>query len=78
MYTLLSRFGISNAPNAIHAATLPSCTVCAGGPVLTGPLAAAGLMGPALLLHQLLWVFAPLNALLLRLSYGVHVTRCRS
>ena len=69
MRPLLTRFGlasISNAPNAIHAATVPSCTVCAGGPVLTGPLAAAGLMGPALVLHQLLWVFAPLNALLLR------------
>jgi adenylate cyclase len=69
---LLARFGMTNAPNVVHAATVPSCTVCAGGPVLTGPLAAAGLMGPALVLHQALWLFAPLNAIMLRLSYGVH------
>jgi adenylate cyclase len=68
----LTRFGASVAPNAIHGATVPSCTVCAGGPVLSGPLAAAGFMGPALVLHQLLWIFAPLNAVLLRLSFGVH------
>lgn len=69
---LLRRFGVSLAPNVIHGATVPSCTVCAGGPVLSGPLAAAGFMGPALVLHQLLWVFAPLNAILLRLSFRVH------
>src|SRR5919199_2180281 len=62
----------ASGPSLIHAATVPSCTVCAGGPVLTGPLATAGLMGPALVLHQLLWIFAPLNALMLRLSYNVH------
>ena len=68
----LTRFGASVGPNAIHGATVPSCTVCAGGPVLSGPLAAAGFMGPALVLHQLLWIFAPLNAVLLRLSFRVH------
>jgi adenylate cyclase len=72
MRTFFARFGLTNAPNGIMAATVPSCTVCAGGPVLTGPLAMAGLMGPALVLHQLLWVFAPLNAVMLRLSYAVH------
>jgi adenylate cyclase len=72
MRSLLARFGLTNAPNGILAATVPSCTVCAGGPVLTGPLAMAGLVGPALVLHQLLWFFAPLNAIMLRLSYGVH------
>lgn len=64
--------GVASGPSLIHAATVPSCTVCAGGPVLTGPLAMLGLAGPALVLHQLLWVFAPLNALMLRLSFGVH------
>ena len=72
MRGFLARFGLTNAPNGILAATVPSCTVCAGGPVLTGPLAMAGLMGPALVLHQLLWFFAPLNAVMLRLSYRVH------
>src|SRR5215216_1345087 len=72
MRALLARFGLTTAPNGILAATVPSCTVCAGGPVLTGPLAMAGLMGPALVLHQLLWFFAPLNAIMLRLSYAVH------
>jgi adenylate cyclase len=64
--------GAASGPSLIHAATVPSCTVCAGGPVLTGPLATAGMAGTAALLHQLLWFFAPLNAIMLRLSYGVH------
>src|SRR5919197_6748290 len=72
MRGFLARFGVTNASNGILVATVPSCTVCAGGPVLTGPLAMAGLMGPALVLHQLLWFFAPLNAVMLRLSYAVH------
>jgi adenylate cyclase len=72
MRNTLARFGIFSSPTLIHAATIPSCTVCAGGPVLSGPLAAAGFMGPALVLHQLLWVFAPLNAVLLRLSFRIH------
>src|SRR5919205_3758981 len=72
MRAFLARFGLSNASNGILVSTVPSCTVCAGGPVLTGPLAMAGLMGPALVLLQLLWIFAPLNALMLRLSYNVH------
>ena len=72
MRAALARFGLTNAPNGILAATVPSCTVCAGGPVLTGPLAMAGLIGPAFVLHQLLWFFAPLNMVMLRLSYTVH------
>jgi len=64
--------GAASGPSLIHAATVPSCTVCAGGPALVGPLATAGMTGTALVLHQLLWVFAPLNAIMLRLSYGVH------
>jgi adenylate cyclase len=72
MRNFLARFGISFSPSVIHAATVPSCTVCAGGPVLSGPLAAAGFLGPALVLHKLLWVFAPVNAILLRLSFSVH------
>lgn len=62
----------ASGPTLIHAATVPMCTVCAGGPVLTGPLVMAGLGAPAAVLHQLLWVFAPLNLLVLRLSFGEH------
>jgi len=72
MRNALARFGVFSSPSIIHAATVPSCTVCAGGPVLSGPLAAAGFLGPALVLHQMLWLFAPLNAVLLRLSFRVH------
>lgn len=74
MRKLLSRvdIGTASAPSLIHAATVPSCTVCAGGPVLTGPLVMAGLGAPAAVLHELLWVFAPLNAIMLRLSFSVH------
>lgn len=69
--SIVARFGWG-AAGLTKAATVPSCAVCAAYPVLAGPLTAAGMVGAAVVLHNLLVVLAPLNLLFLGASYRRH------
>ncbi len=71
----LRRFGLVSAaaaPTLTRAATVPSCAVCAGWSVLGAPLASIGLMGTAIVLHELLVILAPLNLVLLWRTFRQH------
>lgn len=51
---------------------MPLCAVCAGYPLVIGPLVAAGIIGSGMSLHALLPVLAPLNVWLLQTSFLEH------
>lgn len=72
MRHLLARFGPMSPATATKAATIPMCAVCAGYPLVTAPLVAAGVIGSAAFLHVLIPVLAPLNIWLLRASWREH------
>lgn len=55
-----------------RAATVPAYAVCATYTLIAPPLAAIGLIGPALFLHEALAFVAPLNLLVLRMSFRRH------
>ena len=60
------------APALARAATVPAYAVCATYTLIAPPLAALGLIGPALFLHEALAFVAPLNLLVLRLGFSQH------
>ncbi len=63
--------------NVGRALTVPACVVCAGSPLLLGPLAgmSAGLIVAGQLVHSLLIPLAPANLLILYRGYRVHRRR---
>lgn len=72
MRSLIARTGPGVGTGLAKAATVPSCAMCAAYPVLAGPLAAAGLFGAGVILHNLLVVLAPLNLVFLGITYRLH------
>lgn len=59
-------------PATLRAFTAPACLVCAGAPLLLGPITTLGLLGPATVLHVSLTYLAPLNLVLLWRSFHFH------
>jgi adenylate cyclase len=51
---------------------VPLCAVCAGYPLVIGPLVASGIIASGTSLHILLPILAPLNVCLLRASFQEH------
>ncbi len=72
MRNLLARFGPMSPAAATKAATVPLCAVCAGYPLVVGPLVAAGVIGSGAFLHIFIPVLAPINLWLLRTSFREH------
>lgn len=58
--------------NVTRAVTAPSFVFCGASPVIAPIFAAAGLSAVSFLIHQALWVFAPLNLAFLVRGYRRH------
>src|SRR6266508_3047654 len=78
MRNLLARFGPMSPAAATKAATVPLCAVCAGYPLVVGPLVAAGAIGSGAFLHIFIPVLAPINLWLLRTSFCEHPVHPRA
>lgn len=72
MKAWLARFGINSTAGAVKAATIPMCVVCAGYPLIVGPLVAAGIIGSGAFLHLAIPILAPFNLWLLRVGWREH------
>ena len=72
MRDLLARLGLRSPAGAVKAATVPMCAVCAGYPLVVGPLVAAGVIGSGAFLHVAIPALMPLNLWLLRLGFREH------
>ncbi|HEX2053953.1 MAG TPA: MerC family mercury resistance protein [Actinomycetota bacterium] len=60
------------AENVTRSVTAPSFVFCGASPVIAPIFAAAGLSAVSFVIHQALWVVAPLNLLLLTRGYRRH------
>src|SRR5687768_16451142 len=72
MKSLLQRFRIKSTAGAVKAATVPMCAICAGYPLIIGPLIAAGIIGSGAILHLFIPVLASLNLWFLTASWREH------
>ncbi len=70
--TLVAGIALPSLGGIVQGFTAPACAVCAAAPVVQWPLYVLGLSGVGTVLHEGLWILAPLNVVLLWRSFRRH------
>ncbi len=70
--TLVAGIALPSLGGIVQGLTAPACAVCAAAPVVQWPLYVLGLSGVGTVLHEGLWILAPLNVALLWRSFRRH------